>query len=60
VTDLEVNGQGPLGAIKAYGGASADGLGKVMTFEGPVFVTVYPAQEDKATKPVKKRSKKKK
>ena len=47
VTDIEVKGQGPLGTLKAYGGAHADGIAKVITFEGPVFATVFPSQEEK-------------
>lgn len=44
VTRLEVQGQGPLGTLKAYGGAEVDSIAQVVTFGGPVFVTVYPSQ----------------
>lgn len=49
VTHDEVNGQGPLGKLKALGGANINGVTQVITFEGPVFVTVYPSQREPAT-----------
>jgi lipopolysaccharide export system protein LptC len=50
VTHDEVRGQGPLGKLRAMSGAEVDGNSQVVTFEGPVFVTVYPSREDKADK----------
>lgn len=40
VTSSEVHGHGPLGTLKAYGGAMADGNNQQIIFEGPVFVTL--------------------
>jgi lipopolysaccharide export system protein LptC len=45
VTKTPVDGQGPMGKLKAYGGAQIDGNRDVVDFQGPVFVTVYPAQD---------------
>lgn len=39
-TSAEVHGQGPMGALKSYGGAMADGNNQQIVFEGPVFVTL--------------------
>jgi len=46
VTHEEVKGQGPLGTLKAYGGAFVEGNSQDVTFDGPVFVTMYPAHEE--------------
>ncbi len=45
VTHVEVKGQGPLGTLKAAGGAIVDGNKEIITFLGPVWVTVYPAHD---------------
>ena len=44
MTQNEVRGQGPLGTLKAQG-AVMQGNSQVITFTGPVFVTIYPPQE---------------
>lgn len=49
VTDTEVRGQGLLGILKAQGGARVEGNSKVITFKGPVFVTVFPSQHEYKT-----------
>ena len=46
VTHEEVRGQGPLGTLHAVGGATMDNNAHIITFAGPVFVTLYPAQQD--------------
>jgi lipopolysaccharide export system protein LptC len=46
MTREEITGQGPLGTLKAYGGASIDGTSQAITFIGPVFVTMYPQQAE--------------
>lgn len=48
VTQDVVKGQGPLGILKAYGGAFVEGNKQYVKFDGPVFVTVYPAHNDDA------------
>lgn len=52
VTQDEVDGQGPLGKLKAFGGAQIDSNRQSIFFEGPVFVTVYPSQREE-TQPTK-------
>jgi len=49
VTHEVISGQGPLGKLKAYGGAFIEGNSQVITFDGPVFVTVYPSHGDNNT-----------
>ncbi len=39
-TSLEVFGDGPMGTLKAYGGAMADSENQQIVFQGPVFVTL--------------------
>lgn len=39
-TSTEVFGNGPLGTLKAYGGAMADSENQQIVFQGPVFVTL--------------------
>jgi lipopolysaccharide export system protein LptC len=50
ITHDVVDGQGPLGILKAYGGAAVGSAGGVITFEGPVFVTVFPSRGDDSKK----------
>jgi lipopolysaccharide export system protein LptC len=57
VTQQEVQGQGPLGTIRAYGGAVVQGQAQAITFNGPVFVTVYPPKDDAKKDDAKKETK---
>jgi len=49
VTHEPVNGQGPLGSLKAHG-AVFDGNAKTATFTGPVLVTLYLPPKEKDSK----------
>ncbi len=49
VTHEHVEGQGPLGKLKAQG-VHMDEASGVITFEGPILVTVFPPQEEKKAK----------
>ncbi len=49
VTHEPVQGQGPLGTLRAHG-AMMDGKSQVTTFEGPVLVTIYPYHGDDKAK----------
>lgn len=39
-TNLEVFGDGPMGTLKAYGGATANSQEQHIVFEGPIFMTL--------------------
>lgn len=47
-TSLEVFGDGPMGTLKAYGGAMADSENQQIVFQGPVFVTLNMDGKQKA------------
>lgn len=49
VTSSAVHGQGPLGTLKAYSGAMADGNNQQIIFEGPVFVTLNMSNTSKTS-----------
>lgn len=52
-TSMEVFGDGPMGTLKAYGGAMADTENQQIVFQGPVFMTLNMDAKEK-TKQEKK------
>jgi len=52
-THDEVRGQGIPGTLIAKGGAQVDSAGERVLFNGPVFVTIYPSQNDDKKKETK-------